>query len=217
MIALSKRRKKRSKRRRQTPRQSLRFTPYAWAKLLFLRDLGDTEVGMFGISNARDLLLVETVTMVKQVCTPTTVAFDDASVADYFDEQIDLGQTPETCGRIWLHTHPGSCPRPSGTDEETFERVFGAPDWGVMFIIAECGATYARLRMNVGPGANKRLSVGIDYDTDFPESDQSLWEAEYDASVTIHDPFTAWPSSSADDSFDWRNEISWSESEWVAS
>ena len=38
---------------------SLRFSPTAWAKLLYLRDLGDTEVGGFGISAADDLLYVE--------------------------------------------------------------------------------------------------------------------------------------------------------------
>src|SRR4051812_35743192 len=37
----------------------LRFSPTAWAKLLFLRDIGDTEVGGFGITPADDLLFVE--------------------------------------------------------------------------------------------------------------------------------------------------------------
>ena len=49
-----------------SPRQSdrsdaptLRFSPTAWAKLLFLRDADDTEVGGFGISSANDPLLIE--------------------------------------------------------------------------------------------------------------------------------------------------------------
>jgi predicted PurR-regulated permease PerM len=33
------------------------------------------------------------------------VAFDDAAVADFFDEQVDQGVVPERCGRIWIHTH----------------------------------------------------------------------------------------------------------------
>ena len=37
----------------------LRFSPTAWAKLFYLRDLGDTEVGGFGISDPDDLLYVE--------------------------------------------------------------------------------------------------------------------------------------------------------------
>ena len=88
----------------------LRLTPYAWAKLLHLRDLGETEVGGFGISAADDLLLVEDVCSVRQQCTPVTVKFDDEAVADYFDRQVDQGLTPEQFGRIWIHTHPGNCP-----------------------------------------------------------------------------------------------------------
>ena len=45
--------------RRPSRRPTLRFTPYAWAKLVFLRDLGPAEVGGFGISADDDLLLIE--------------------------------------------------------------------------------------------------------------------------------------------------------------
>ena len=78
--------------RMQTPRRpTLRFTPLAWAKLLFLRDLGETEVGGFGISSENDLLLIEDIQMVRQRCTSVTVQFEDAAVADFFDEQVDRG------------------------------------------------------------------------------------------------------------------------------
>ena len=91
----------------------LRFSPTAWAKLLFLRDYGQTEVGGFGITPADDLLFVEDVRLVKQVCSFAHVAFDDESVADLFDAQFDAGRRPEQVGRLWIHTHPGGCPRPS--------------------------------------------------------------------------------------------------------
>src|SRR5690242_2541495 len=83
----------------------LRFSPTAWAKLLFLRDAGETEIGAFGISAPDDLLLVEDVELVTQTCTYVTVEFDDAAVAAFFDEQVDLGRRPESFGRLWLHTH----------------------------------------------------------------------------------------------------------------
>ncbi len=175
--------------RSRSRKQTLRFSPYAWAKLLFLRDIGDTEVGMFGITPADDLLLIEDVCLVRQTCTSVTVDFDDAAVADHFDQQVDLGRTPEQFARIWLHSHPGDCPRPSGTDEETFARVFGPCEWAVMFIIARGGATYTRLRFNVGPTANKRLAVAVDYETPFAEADHDAWAAEYEAAVQSHDPF----------------------------
>ena len=62
---------------------TLRFSPTAWAKLLYLRDLGETEVGGFGISAADDLLCIEDIELVQQVCTGVSVAFDDQAVADF--------------------------------------------------------------------------------------------------------------------------------------
>ena len=128
---------------------SLRLNPTAWAKLLYLRDLGDTEVGGFGISAADDLLYIEEIQLVRQSCDMASVAFDDESVADFFDRQIDAGRTMSQAGRIWLHTHPGSSPQPSRTDEETFARVFGHSDWAIMFILARHGQSYARLQFKV--------------------------------------------------------------------
>ena len=130
---------------------TLRFSPTAWAKLLYLRNLGNSEVGGFGITAADDLLLVEDVQLVQQVCTGASVAFDDQSVAEFFDQQVDQGRRPEQFGRAWIHTHPGNCPQPSMTDEGTFARVFGRTDWAVMFILARQGQSYGRLRFHVGP------------------------------------------------------------------
>ena len=59
---------------------SLRFTPTAWAKLLFLRDIGSTEVGAFGITGLDDMLLVREIQLVRQRCTETFVSFDRQAV-----------------------------------------------------------------------------------------------------------------------------------------
>ncbi|TWU40156.1 hypothetical protein Q31b_35010 [Novipirellula aureliae] len=53
MIALKNKKPNRSRRRQRRARPRLRFTPYAWAKLLCLRDAGPSEVGGFGISDAK--------------------------------------------------------------------------------------------------------------------------------------------------------------------
>lgn len=185
MIAWTTRRRPKPRRNRQ----SLRFTPYAWAKLVFLRDMGDTEVGGFGISVDGDPLLIEDFVLVNQICTSVSVEFDDTSVADHFDAMVDQGRKPDQFARIWIHTHPGSCPRPSGTDEETFERCFGACDWAVMFILARQGATYTRLRFNVGPNASKRLSSTVEYGSEFPGADHDRWLDEYADAVQVLDPF----------------------------
>ena len=162
---------------------ALRFSPYAWAKLLYLRDRSDSEVGGFGITAADDLLLVEDVRLVRQVSTGVSVALDDEAVADFFDQQVDRGLRPVQFARIWVHTHPGTWPQPSLTDEKTFHKVFGRTDWAVMFILARGGQSYARLRFHVGPGADIELPVQVDYGRTFAASDHEAWTAEYEASV----------------------------------
>jgi hypothetical protein len=113
-------------------RPTLRFTPPAWAKLVYLRDRGPTEIGGFGISDLGEPLLMTDVVLVPQLATGLTTKFDDAGVADFFDRQVDAGRRPEEFARLWVHTHPGDSPEPSGTDEVTFARVFQRTDWAVM-------------------------------------------------------------------------------------
>jgi len=169
--------------RRSSRQPALRFSPTAWAKLLFLRDYGETEVGGFALVAEDDLLYVEDVQLVRQRCTVASVAFDDDSVANFFDRCVDQGLKPAQFGRIWIHTHPGVSPEPSGTDEATFGRMFGTSDWALMFILARGGATYARLRFNVGPGGDVLLPVDVDYSRPFHASDWIAWEQEYLAHV----------------------------------
>jgi hypothetical protein len=166
------------------PAPPLRLTPYAWAKLLFLRDAGPTEIGGFGISAASNLLLIEDFRLVKQCCSIATVRFEDESVADFFDEQVDRGLAPERFGRIWVHTHPGTSPLPSVTDEETFARCFGGTDWSLMLILACGGKTYARLRFGVGPRASLILPIEIDFGAACPAMDREAWEQEYQGNVS---------------------------------
>lgn len=161
----------------------LRFTPYAWAKLLAFRDYGPTEIAGFGVSTGTDPLLIEDFVTVRQSCTMVTVAMEDESVANYFDQQVDQGRKPEQFLRVWLHTHPGESAQPSGTDEETFERVFGQCDWAIMAILARGGQTYARLRFGVGPGAQLLIPVEVDFTVPFPAADHEAWQAEYELHV----------------------------------
>lgn len=150
--------------------------------MLYLRDLGPTEVGVFGISEPDDLLFVKDIQLVEQNCTESFVAFEDIAVADFFEDQIDLGRKPEEFGRIWIHTHPGSCPQPSPTDHETFERVFGNCDWAVMFIIARGGDTFAELHWKAG-SASLPMDVEVDFSKPFTGSDHTSWDEEYRANV----------------------------------
>ena len=151
-----------------------------------------------------------------QQCTAVTVKFDDAGVADFFDDQVDLVRRPEQFARLWLHTHPGDSAAPSGTDEATFARVFGAADWAVMFILARGGATYARLRFRAGPGGQLRIPVEVDYGDEFAGSDQAAWNQEYQQNVRMPlpelpvdllEPFAASRFDRRWDDFDRRDQL----------
>ena len=171
------------KKAEQTRRLALRFSPTAWAKLLYFRDKSDNEVGGFGITEPDDLLLVKEFVTVKQQVTAVSVKFDDEAVADLFENQVDLGRKPEQFARIWLHSHPGDSPEPSIIDEETFERVFGNCQWAVLFVVAQDNKTHAKLSFNVGPGGQVLIPVGIDYSQAFGPTNQELWDAEYASNV----------------------------------
>jgi hypothetical protein len=198
-------------------RPRLRFSPRAWLKFQFLCHAGPTEVAAFGLSSDAHPLLVEDLLVVKQRATAATVAFDDAAVADLFDQMADRGVPPGRFGRVWLHIHPCSSVTPSRVDEATFDRVFGACDWAVMGILGRTGRTYARLRFSAGPGGAMVIPTAVEW-ADWPAYAQSpqfnvdldQWQAEYDRLVepvipqpegdfipqTIADPF-------ADGPFDW--------------
>jgi len=152
----------------------LRFSPTAWAKLLYFRDKSANEVGGFGITKPDDLLSVEDFVTVEQNVSSVTVHFIDESVGQFFDQQVDLGRKPEQFARVWLHTHPGNSPEPSITDEETFKRVFGNCQWSVMAIVAQDNSTYARLSFNTGPGGDILIPTAVDYGVDFDQRSQQL-------------------------------------------
>ena len=191
--------------RERTRSLALRFSPTAWAKLLYFRDKSDNEVGGFGITKPDDLLFVTDFITVKQQITCVSVKFDDEAVANFFEDQVDLDRKPEEFARIWLHSHPGNSPGPSGTDEETFVRVFGSCEWAVMLIVAQNDKTYAKLSFNVGPGGQVLIPVEIDYTNDFGPTNQELWDAEYAANVEAVEWLRELPS---DKEKDVRNELS---------
>ena len=202
----------------------LRFSPTAWAKLLYFRDRGQTEIGGFGVSAENNPLYIEDFVTVEQEATSASISFDDEAVADFFDQQVDLGRKPGQFARLWMHTHPGTSPVPSHVDEETFQRVFGRCQWAVMFVLARGGKTYARLRFNVGPGGQAMIPVEVDYSGTFEAADHEAWEAEYKAHIRARqwlcDFDTTLPSRREQDVFgaepDEAGFVDWEADDWIA-
>lgn len=163
--------------------QSLRFSPMAWAKILYMRDLGETEVGGFGISHKDDPLYIYDFQIVKQKCTMASIEFDDQSVSDFNINAAESGLHPSQYMRIWIHTHPGNSASPSSTDEKTFREAFGDCQWAIMFILAKGGDTYCRMQANIGPIKSLQIKLNhyVDYTSyNFHASDLDSWKREYE-------------------------------------
>lgn len=169
------------------PPLKLRCSPLAWLKWQYLCHAGPTEVAGFGLSAQNDPLYLEDILVIDQRASAMTVSFEDAAVADLFDRMTDSQLPPHRFARVWLHTHPGSCPKPSGVDEATFRRAFGTCDWSVMAILSRTSATYARLQFCAGPGGSLEIPVAVDWQawphTTSLDSQLAQWRLEYEQHV----------------------------------
>lgn len=163
----------------------LYFTPYSWAKLNFMRDAGKTEVGGFGVCPTIPTV-IEDLYMPTQECSVAFCEFDDLGIREMYKElDGEKGYHPLNFSRIWIHTHPGSSPEPSGQDEETFRERFSDSDWAIMFILARGGESYARLKLNsksLQP-IEMKMKVFVDWGRSFPAADHENWKREYLAKV----------------------------------
>lgn len=169
------------------PSLKLRCAPQAWLKWQFLCHAGPTEVAGFGLSAPHDLLYLEDILVIGQRATAVTVAFDDTAVADLFDRMTDQKIPPHRFARAWLHTHPGTSAKPSGVDEATFKRAFGACDFSIMAILSRSSATYARVQFSAGPGGSLEIPVAVDWQTwpsiNMLDSHFKRWREEYEQYV----------------------------------
>ena len=193
---------------------ALRFTRYAWGKLVYVNELSTTEISGFCIANSNDLLLVEDIAFLQQVNTGASTLLDDEAVADHFDDQVDAGRKPNQFARIWLHTHPNhhqfgrhnqfgrktrpkhrNCsrcldddfcvPTPSGTDENTIRQAFGSCDWAVMFIYSGGSTGYARLVLKKPVNGQIVMPVVIQKKGKNPtKKDFAEWKQEFEKNIT---------------------------------
>ncbi len=169
------------------PGRKLRCSPLAWLKWQYLCHAGPTEVAGFGLSSCIDPLYLEDILVIGQRTTPSTVSFDDAAVADLFDQMIDRKIPPPRFARVWLHSHPGASATPSSVDEATFKRVFSACDWSVMAILSRSSATYARIQFSAGPGGSFEIPIVVDWqswpDTGSLDAHLAQWRQEYEQHI----------------------------------
>lgn len=162
----------------------LRFTAYSYAKLIYWRDLGQTEIGCYGLTETDDPLLITDLRMIKQTCSSVSVDFDKEDSIKFVEEMTDKGIPLWQTQRIFIHTHPGDSPSPSGADEENFRDNFSIANCSIFYILAKGGKDYTRMRFNVPPGIDVDIRTQIDYSLPFKASDHEAWKKEYDDKVT---------------------------------
>lgn len=186
-------------RRKDVP--ELRFTPYAWAKLCFLRDIGLTEVGGYLVAAADDPMLIEDFQMPKQTCNSAFTKFDPMGIAKLTEQLFDEHIHPSRYCNRWAHTHPANSATPSGVDEDCFIDTFGEMEWAIMFILARGGEIYCRMRYNKGPGFAVYPTTRVDWSVPFPGTDYEGWKAEYGALVNKEEfrsaSYSTWESKTS--------------------
>ncbi|RLD68823.1 MAG: hypothetical protein DRI98_11365 [Bacteroidetes bacterium] len=157
------------------------MTPYVWAKLVYMRDKGNTEVGGFAVSKLEDPLYVEDFFLVPQEASQAFVSFDDEGIAEFQEEMLEQEKHPCQCTRIWIHTHPSHFSTPSSLDEETFQESFGNQDWSVMFILDRSNGFSCRLQTKINKEINYSFEIDteIDWSCSFKETNHKSWDLEY--------------------------------------
>lgn len=163
----------------------LRFTPYAYGKLIWMRDRGPTEVAGYCTTGTDDPLLVTDLRLIKQKCNPIYFELDPDDTVEDVERTLDMGLSPWATHNLLFHSHPGNSPHPSGNDEENFKKAFAHPNWAIMLIIARDGSTYCRLKINTAPGVEKLLKVMVDWSVPFEASNTKAWEEEYKDKVVV--------------------------------
>lgn len=169
---------------------TLHFTPYAWRKLLFFRDCSYNEVGALAVSDKKDPFIIRDLRIPKQAVTPASVDFDMDDVADLYSQLDGEGFSMNEYARIWIHTHPGNSPNPSGTDENTFEANYGKASWAIMFILAKGGKAYARLRLGKPIPIQLQMDVAVHWTCPFEATNEVDWAKTYKEKVSVELPAT---------------------------
>jgi len=171
---------------------TLKFTPYARAKLQFICDHYNHEVGAMGLAETADPFLVTDLYIPKQKCSTVFVDMDAADIADnmfmkYCDPEGPHKLKPHQVGRIYIHTHPSGCLNPSQHDENIFAESFGSMPWAMMVILPKGGPLYARIRVSLGNDVNLQMMLKeeLTLTTDFKGANHAEWKAEITPKITV--------------------------------
>ena len=129
------------------------FSEYAFAKLSWFRlncndnNVADgnsanpsfLEVSLMGVSRSEEEInyIVDFVCIPQEASAGLTEPTDEGMLEYSENMMIDKKLPTSMFRSFWAHTHPGTSPTPSGTDNDTFKKWFKDADIGVMYILAK--------------------------------------------------------------------------------
>lgn len=167
-----------------TKKNVLRFSPYAWAKLIHIRDKKLNEVCAFGVTHPEDPLLVIDLGIPTQMVSSCSFELSEDAMTDHIMRYVDAGYQPRDCARVWIHTHPAGITTPSSTDERTFSQNMTDSDWAIMFILPKGTETgYCEIQYKT-PSIKAKIEHCIDWTYPFDAANHESWDAEFDSNVS---------------------------------
>lgn len=97
------------------------------------------EVSLMGISASEEDIgfITDFVCIPQEASMALTEPTDEGFAKHWEDMLIDRDISIIRCARFWAHTHPGTSPEPSSTDNDTFKKWYNDSDFGVMYILAD--------------------------------------------------------------------------------
>jgi len=113
-------------------------------KLQAWRDMGETEVTGFFVTEKGDMRNVIDAIIIKAECSVATVDISAEAIENMYLSLAKKDIYPDQL-QIWWHTHPGNSASPSHTDEKTFAELGQDRPLNIMYILASGGDEFAQI------------------------------------------------------------------------
>jgi len=173
--------------------QHIMFKLQAW------RDMGDTEVTGFFITQKDQFNKVIDAVIVKAECTGATVDIDAEALENLYLTMAEKNIYPDQL-QIWWHTHPGNSASPSGTDQTTFKELGQDRTLNLMYILACGGEEFAQLSVT---DLTTKVMLKTPIEVEHPFEKWSNFPSyadlkkDYDDNVIIYSYNSAYPNLSS--------------------
>lgn len=165
----------------------LKIPEHIMLKLRTWRDIGNTEVTGFFITEKDKPLDVIDAVLAKATCTVATVDIKPEDIQNLYIEQTKKGIYPNQL-MIWWHTHPGSSATPSSEDINTFDKLGKDRTANYMYILSKTDEETFKVSVkDKSSGLMLQGNIQVEHPIlawkDFPDYDEL--KSQYDEKVVF--------------------------------